>query len=359
MSQPLLHAEGISVRRGRRLVLEPCEVTISPGEVVGIYGPNGAGKSTLLQALAGLLPLASGHLCFAGQRVGRDLSAVAYRRQTAAVFQEPLLLRGTVGYNVALGLSLRGVPSAAQASRVASWLERLQIGHLTQRRVGTLSGGEAQRVSLARTLVLEPKLVFLDEPFASLDAPTRFRLVGELADILIERRIAAFFVTHDLTEASALCQRCIVLDHGQVLQESHLDDVLHRPRSRRVAEITGMENILDATVVEQHGDRLELDWDGQKVCVTAGCGHVRNVVTLTVRPQDVHLAPDGGRSELGMNMFRGRAERVRRHGHTQFVSVRVGQTSVLQALAPMHVAVMPGMEVIVTLLPHAVWVMTD
>ena len=359
MSQPLLHAEGISVRRGRRLVLEPCDVTIRPSEVVGIYGPNGAGKSTLLQALAGLLPLASGHLCFDGQRVGRDLAVVAYRRQTAAVFQEPLLLRGTVGYNVALGLSLRGVPAAEQAPRVASWLERLQIGHLRQRRVGTLSGGEAQRVSLARTLVLEPKLVFLDEPFASLDAPTRFRLVGALADILTERRIAAFFVTHDLTEASELCQRCIVLDHGQVLQESALADVVHRPRSRRVAEITGMENILDATVAGQHGDRLELDWDGQKVCGRAGCGHVGNVVTFTVRSQDVHIAPDRDGAGSGMNMFRGRVERVRPHGHTQFVSVRVGQTSVLQALVPAHLAVMPGMEVIVTLPPHAVWIMTD
>ena len=140
MSQPLLHAEGISVRRGRRLVLEPCDVTIRPGEVIGIYGPNGAGKSTLLQALAGLLPLASGYLRFDGLRVGRDLSVMAYRRHTAAVFQEPLLLRGTVGYNIALGLSLRGMPPAEQAPRVASWLERLQIGHLTQRRVGTLSG---------------------------------------------------------------------------------------------------------------------------------------------------------------------------------------------------------------------------
>src|SRR4029453_3844123 len=100
MSQPLLHAEGISVRGGRRVASEPCEVTISPGEVVGIYGPNGAGKSTLLQALAGLLPLASGHLRFDGRCVGRDLSAVAYHRHTAAVFQEPLLLRGTVGYNI-------------------------------------------------------------------------------------------------------------------------------------------------------------------------------------------------------------------------------------------------------------------
>jgi tungstate transport system ATP-binding protein len=359
MSQPLLHAEGISVRRGRRLVLAPCDVTIRPGEVIGIYGPNGAGKSTLLQALAGLLPLASGHLRFDGRCVGRDLSAVAYRRHTAAVFQEPLLLRGTVGYNIALGLSLRGMPLAEQAPRVASWLERLQIGHLTQRRVGTLSGGEAQRVSLARTLVLEPTLVFLDEPFAALDAPTRFRLVGELADILAERRIAAFFVTHDLTEASALCQRCLVLDHGRVLQASALDDVLHRPQSRRVAEITGMENLLNATITGQHGDRLELDWHGQKVCVTAGCGHVGTIVTFTVCPQDVHLASAWDGVELGMNRFRGRVERVRTHRHTQFVSVRVGQASILQALVPGHLAVMPGVEVIVTLPPQAIWIIPE
>ena len=234
-----------------------------------------------------------------------------------------------------------------------------QIEHLTQRRVGTLSGGEAQRVSLARTLVLEPNLVFLDEPFASLDAPTRFRLVGELADILTERRIAAFFVTHDLTEASALCQRCIVLDHRQVLQASHLDDVIHRPRSRRVAAITGMENMLEATVAGKYRDRLELDWDGQQVCVSAGCGHVGQVVTFTVRPQDVHMAPDRDGAGLGMNMFRGRVERIRPHGHTQIVSVRVGQTSVLQALVPVHRALMPGMEVIVTLPPQVVWIMTD
>jgi ABC-type Fe3+/spermidine/putrescine transport system ATPase subunit len=120
-----------------------------------------------------------------------------------------------------------------------------------------------------------------------------------------------------------------------------------------------MENMLEATVAGQPRDRLELDWDGQKVCVTAGCGHIGHVVTFTVRPQDVHIAPDRDGSEPGTNMFRGRVERVRPHGHTQLVSVRVGQTAVLQALAPVHLAVMPDMEVIVTLPPHAVWIMPD
>jgi ABC-type Fe3+/spermidine/putrescine transport system ATPase subunit len=103
----------------------------------------------------------------------------------------------------------------------------------------------------------------------------------------------------------------------------------HRPRSRRVAEITGMENMLDATVAGKYRDGLELDWDGHKVCVTAGCGHVGNVVTFTVRPQDVHIAPEWDGSGPGMNMFHGRVERVRPCGPTQFVPVRVGQTSVL------------------------------
>jgi hypothetical protein len=126
-----------------------------------------------------------------------------------------------------------------------------------------------------------------------------------------------------------------------------------------VAEITGMENVHAATITGKHGDKLELDWDGQKMYGTAGCGHVGNVVTFTVHPHDVHMASDWDGGDLGINMFRGCVERVRPYGYNQLVSVRVGQASVLQALAPVHQAVMPGVEVLVTVPPHAVWMMTD
>ena len=211
------------------------------GETVGIYGPNGAGKSTLLQALAGLLPLSSGSIRVKAQVLGRDLAPLAYHRRIAAVFQEPLLLRGTVAHNVGLGLALRGVGKAEREARVQPLLEQLKIAHLATRPVGKLSGGEAQRTSLARALVLEPEVLFLDEPFAALDQPTRRRLVRELAELLRVRPTATVFVTHDVAELSALCDRCAILDAGAMLQEGPTRMVLEQPRTQRVAEILGVE----------------------------------------------------------------------------------------------------------------------
>ena len=164
----------------------------------------------------------------------------------AAVFQDPLLLRGTIAHNVGLGLALRGVSRATRRTRIESVLRLLRIAHLAKRSVATLSGGEAQRTSLARALVLDPEVLFLDEPFATLDQPTRRRLVREVAELLHVRRMATVIVTHDLTEATALCDRCAILDGGTILQDGLPKQVLEQPLTQRVAEIVGSEGIWDA-----------------------------------------------------------------------------------------------------------------
>jgi tungstate transport system ATP-binding protein len=241
MTAPLLEGSGIVVRRAQHVTLGPVDFSLAAGETVGVYGPNGAGKSTLLQALAGLLPLATGTVAFRGQALGRDLDLLSYHRRIGAVFQEPLLLRGSVAHNVGLGLALRGVARAEQARRVQVALERLNIAHLAERNVARLSGGEAQRTSLARALVLEPEVLFLDEPFSALDQPTRRHLVRELGAVLRERRMATLFVTHDFAEALALCDRCVLLDAGRVLQVDAPARLLEQPCSARAAEIVGIE----------------------------------------------------------------------------------------------------------------------
>jgi len=248
VNDALLRASGISVHRNGRLTLQPTDFAVRSGETVGIYGPNGAGKSTLLQALAGLLPLSSGTITVRGQVLGDGLTPFAYHRRIAAVFQEPLLLRGTVFHNVGLGLALRGVGRPERQARVRPVLEQLKIVDLADRTIGMLSGGEAQRVSLARALVLDPEVLFLDEPFAALDQPTRRRLVREFAELLRARRMATVFVTHDLAEASLLCDRCAILDEGAILQDGPPAHVLERPRTQRVAEIVGRENVFDSSM---------------------------------------------------------------------------------------------------------------
>ena len=354
MSAALLRAEAMSVRRGRRMVLAPCDVTVHPGEVLGVYGPNGAGKSTLLQALAGLLPLASGRVVFYGQRLGQEVPLLAYHHRIAAVFQEALLLRGTVWHNVALGLSLRGIKPVDHHQRVQPWLERLNIAHVAHRPVGTLSGGEAQRTSLARALVLEPEILFLDEPFAALDAPTRVRLVEELGAILTERRIAALFVTHDLAEASDLCHRCVVLDQGHVLQEGDLPTILHRPCARRVAEITGTEHIFEATVaaVQPHG--VWLDWDGQRLWASRASVAVGMTVTFVLQPEELHLCPAAeGHPSCGL---RGRVEQIRQRGPGWRVSVRGNNAHTVSIACARAPDLTPGQEVTMTCPPHAIWI---
>ena len=242
MSNVLLQALGISVHRDGRLTLHPTDFAVRAGETVGIYGPNGAGKSTLLQALAGLLPLSSGSISIRGEVLGQDLAPLTYHRRIAAVFQEPLLLRGTVSHNVGLGLALRGVAKSEREARMRPLLAQLKIAHLAERSIARLSGGEAQRTSLARALVLDPEVLFLDEPFAALDQPTRRRLVRELAELLRGRRVATVCVTHDFAEVSALCDRCVILDAGEILQEGPAGTILERPQTQRVAEIIGVED---------------------------------------------------------------------------------------------------------------------
>jgi tungstate transport system ATP-binding protein len=152
-------------------VLEIEQLEVQTGEVLAIVGPNGAGKSTLFLALARLLKTQGGEIFFDGRSLG-ELNLLSYRRKIALVLQEALLLDASVKENVALGLKFRGLPTHEIEQRVSLWLKRLNIAHLEERPARRLSGGEAQRVSLARAFVLQPELLLLDEPFTSLDSPT-------------------------------------------------------------------------------------------------------------------------------------------------------------------------------------------
>lgn len=183
-SGAVLLIRDLEVRRGGVAVLDIPEFCIREGEVLSLIGPNGAGKSTLLLVLACLLPRRRGALSFRGDAVEAGNGLLEYRRRIAMVFQEPLLFDGTVESNVASGLKLRGADRDVIRRTVTECMERFGIGHLTGRHARKLSGGEAQRTSLARAFAVEPEIIFLDEPFSSLDPPTREGLMDDLQRIL-------------------------------------------------------------------------------------------------------------------------------------------------------------------------------
>ena len=231
----LVEIHNLLVKRGIHPALQLDHLAIHEGEVLAVVGPNGAGKSTLLLTLARLLKPEQGEILFNGQPTRLE-SDTDYRRRIALVMQDPLLFDTSVFDNVASGLRFRGVPKDEIRQSVLLWLERMGVAHLSKRRAGQLSGGEAQRVSLARALVLEPQLLLLDEPFSALDPPTRTGLLDDLGALLSETGTTTVFVTHDLPEAAHVGERMAVISGNRLRQVGKPEDLFASPIDQEVAQ---------------------------------------------------------------------------------------------------------------------------
>ena len=229
----MIEIRNLLIQRNKRDVLRVDALDIKRGETLAIVGPNGAGKSTLLLALAHLLPTARGEIAFNGKPL-KQWDELEYRRKISFVFQSPLLLDMTVEQNIALGLKFRGVSKDETHERVGRRIKQLGIESLSKRRASQLSGGEAQRVSLARAFVLEPELLLLDEPFAALDPPTRKKLIDDLSALLAEDQRMAVFVTHNLNEAAQFSQRIAVIVDGVVRQVGTAKQIKSKPADETV-----------------------------------------------------------------------------------------------------------------------------
>jgi molybdate transport system ATP-binding protein len=216
------------------------DLAVEDGEVLAVLGPNGAGKTTLLRALAGLNPITSGHITL-DDTVLDDPSTGTFvlpeDRPVGVVFQGSLLFPHLDARdNVAFGIP--GRRAAARGSAEA-WLDRVGLGNRARSRVAELSGGQAQRVALARTLATEPALLLLDEPLAALDARTRGGIRRDLRRLLREFDGVRILVTHDPVDAFALADRVLVIEDGRVTQEGTPAEVAARPRTEYVAELVG------------------------------------------------------------------------------------------------------------------------
>lgn len=230
----LIEIRDLIVQRGGHETLNIASLNILRGETLAIVGPNGAGKSTLLLALARLIQPVSGEIVYDGKSL-MQLDELEYRRKLAFVFQDPLLMDMSVEDNVALGLKFRGVPKEEIQSRVEKWLKQLGIESLAKRRAGQISSGEAQRVSLARAFVLEPELLLLDEPFSSLDPPTRSKLLEDLSELLTQDHRTAVFVTHNWNEAAKLSHRIAVIVKGKLRQVGPAWQIKAKPADEAAA----------------------------------------------------------------------------------------------------------------------------
>jgi tungstate transport system ATP-binding protein len=288
MEESILSVKDLVVSRNDQTVLRVDALDIAHGEVLAVIGPNGAGKSTLLLVLARLLAPNTGQIYFRGLPMEQE-DELSYRRRIALVLQEPLLLHRSVFDNVAAGLRFRGVHRDEVRARTMNWLERLEISHLKDRQGHRLSGGEAQRTSLARAFALQPELLFLDEPFSALDAPTRARLLQDLHALLNETGITTVFITHDLDEALVLGDRVAVLLAGVLRQVGRPQDVFASPNDADVAAFVGVETVIAGRVAVSSDGQITVEANGMKL-EAVGDIPTGTQVLYCLRPEDITLS---------------------------------------------------------------------
>lgn len=240
----MITVKNLEVTAGKKVLLSIPHFELQEGEVLGIMGPNGAGKSTFIKALALLEKPSQGTIFLKGKDITNDLS-LDMRRRFAVAMQQPLLLDTTVFQNVAVGLKLRKLPRQEVKQKVAYWLEKFQISHLAKKHAANLSGGEAQRVNLARAMVLEPEVLFLDEPFSALDFPTKVQLLKDIRTIIQQTNTTTVFVSHDLMELKYLAGTLAILMDGGLKQTGPTEEVLSSPNASASTFINDWKSLLN------------------------------------------------------------------------------------------------------------------
>jgi ABC-type Fe3+/spermidine/putrescine transport system ATPase subunit len=222
------------------------DLRIDKGQLVAMLGPSGCGKTTTMKMVAGLLDPTSGDVRFDGKSV---IDIPAEKRRVAMVFQKPLLFpHMSIGDNVAFGLRMRGVDRKTRKRRVSEMMELVHLPGMEDRRPGQLSGGQEQRISLARGLITEPDVLLLDEPLSQLDANLRIEMRDLIRQIQAELDITSIFVTHDQEEAVMLADRIALMLQGRIQQDGLPQDFYERPATQAVARFFGTKNFVPGTV---------------------------------------------------------------------------------------------------------------
>lgn len=276
---------GVSKCYGDVEALRDVSFTVKDGEVLTVVGPNGSGKTTLLKILGALETPSEGKVIFDGSRLDESNAAIA-RRKATMVFQRTILLRGSVRDNVAYGLRLRNIPVEEVNHRVEEALDLVGLADLGDRLARSLSGGEQQRLSLARGFVLNCKLLLLDEPTANLDPESLSIVKGAITRLNKETDTTIVMATHNLRQAEELSERIVLLDMGKVVEMGQPLDLFRSP-SALMARFARSENVFtgDSNLVEgvYHVDI------GEDVVIRGASGR-EGRVTIRVRPEDIILS---------------------------------------------------------------------
>jgi putative spermidine/putrescine transport system ATP-binding protein len=281
-----LELRGVGRSFGGMDALVDLNLTVRAGEFIALLGPSGCGKSTALNCLAGLLPLTHGQILIDGQRVD---TVAAENRGFGMVFQNYALFPHlTVEKNIAFGLQMRKVPKTELKRRVAEGIALVRLEEHAKKLPGQLSGGQQQRVAIARAVVLEPRLVLMDEPLSNLDAKLRLDMRTEIRRLHQSLGLTTLYVTHDQEEALSMADRLVVLREGRVQQIGTPQQLHNNPANWHVADFMGYRNLIDLDVTAVDGAIVTVGDKGFTLRGTAvQPAKVGDRVRAAIRPEDL------------------------------------------------------------------------
>lgn len=346
----MLTIDDLSHHYDQRKILNRLSLSIAAGEIFTLLGPSGCGKSTLLRIIAGLERVQQGQICLGGINI---TTLRPDQRRVGLMFQEfALFPHMNTADNIAFGMRMQRLSPAQQRHTTHELLELVGLRGFEKRDVATLSGGEKQRVALARCLATQPRLLMLDEPLGALDAALRDRLMIDLRHILKQRQITTLYVTHDQQEALAMADRVGLMHMGKIWQDAPPHDLYERPATRFAAEFLGLANVF---VVYRWDDGMAYTDIGMFALPASGCREKTHSepTTLFLHPNYLRLRPPHEPGDL-----RGTISEIRFSGPLYQVWVQI---SPAHRVMLFHSATAPslniGEEAVIQFAPNALQIL--
>jgi putative spermidine/putrescine transport system ATP-binding protein len=346
-----LSISGLEKAYGGVRAVRGIDLEVAEGELVSLLGPSGCGKTTTLRCVAGFEIPTGGSITFDG---GDVTGLPPEKRDIGMVFQNYALFPHlTVAQNLAFGLEMRKIEAGAKSKRIADVLAMVQLSGYEGRYPRELSGGQQQRVALARALVIEPRLLLLDEPLANLDAKLRDEMRFFIRSLQRRVGITAMYVTHDQAEAMVMSDRIVVMFDGLIHQLGSAEDIYDRPATKAVSNFIGLSNFLDGTVAGRDGARWRLDTAlGPVSCGSGFAPKIGDKASAMIRPEAIELsaAADG---------FPGKVEERYFLGNIADYRIRMSDGSLFQVQQPAHAAFAVGASVGVRLPAERAWLVRE
>jgi ABC-type Fe3+/spermidine/putrescine transport system ATPase subunit len=353
-----LTLNNLTKRFGSVTAVQNLWLTVEQGEILALLGPSGCGKSTTLQMLAGVLQPDSGTVELAGHTLNR---VPPEKRDIALVLQRGLLFPHlTVGENVAFGLKMRGITRTERDERAAAMLRLVQLEGFGQRRPSELSGGQAQRVALARSLVIQPQLLLLDEPLSALDANLREEMQDLILKLRTETGVTMLLVTHDQAEAVVMAERIALMFDGCLRQVATPEQIYRQPSDEQVARFMGGVNFLAVEAEGRQWRLLNPAASGEALACLTGISEQQGRFCVTLRPEQIQVFAEGSGLPESSNLLQATVTANRFTGTQRRLTLRLsGDVIDLQAWVAPTEPFELGQSVWIYLPTDALWPLPD